>query len=101
MNQTRSRGVFLLVQGVESELGVVGQESGLHGDELTANGILKGVAPIDHAQDVGRQADGHRSRLDTLHNIFNERLTGCNTLVILTLRESVWQGLIQELEETG
>lgn len=101
MDQTGSRRVVLLVKGVKSELGVVGQESGLHRDELAAQGILERVGPIDHAQDVRGQADGHGSLLDTLNDVFNEGLTSGNALVVLTLWECIRQDFIQELEKTS
>ena len=90
MNQARRRGVFLLVQGIECKLGVVGHGRGLQRYELTAHGILEGVVPIDHAQDVRSQADGHWSLLDTLADIFNESLASSNALVVLAFRQVGW-----------
>ena len=80
---------------------MIGQERGFQRDELATHRILKWVIPIDDAQNMRSQTDGHWSLLDTLDDILNEGLTSLNALVVLIFREGVRQNLIQELEETG
>jgi hypothetical protein len=52
--------VLPLVQRVEPELRMVGQEARRERDELRAQRVAVGVVPVDEGEQVGRDAHAHR-----------------------------------------
>ena len=74
MREALHRCVVLLVERVELQLRVVGQDRAADRDELTTKRVLVGVAPVDEREEVRRDAHGHRRLGKTSLCVVNEAL---------------------------
>lgn len=76
MNQTFTWRVVLLVERIKSDFWVIGLEGRLHGDELSAQGIIQRVVPVDRGHDVWSDTNAHGCHGYTIHDIGDQIIAG-------------------------
>ena len=69
VDEARDRRVTSFGERVETELWVFWADPGAHRDELTEQWVGKGMLPVDEAEDVRGQADGHGGFADPVGDV--------------------------------
>lgn len=69
------------------------------GQELAEQGILSRLLPVDPAQDVWGDADGHRGGRHTVKDVLDELFAGLQLGAAAVDWHMVWQHGVQELDQ--
>jgi len=78
---------------------VIGLESRQHRYELATERIFKWIVPIYGTDDVRWHANGHRSSINTVHDILDEVFSGEDVLILFALGNVLRELLLEEAVE--